>query len=137
MPKLRKAILFLLEELKVSTDEFIVHFVSEFKIRLVHKKFFNDPSSTDCMTFPIDPHKKKKGSYHVLGEAFICPKIAINYSERHQIDPLEEVYRYITHCILHLIGYDDIQTTERTRMKSKERACLKKLYDAKHLLKNV
>ena len=128
--------MFLLKELKISTDEIIIHFVSELKIGFIHKKFFNDPSSTDCITFPIDScTKNKEDSYHILGEVFICPKIAIKYSERHRINPLEELYRYIIHCILHLIGYDDIQETERIRMKRKERACLKKLYNASHLSK--
>jgi probable rRNA maturation factor len=128
IPKLRKVVSFLLKELEISTDEIIVHFVSERKISLLHKKFFDDPSSTDCITFPIDSSKKEKGSYHILGEAFICPKIALEYSERHQIDPFEELHRYIIHCILHLVGYNDLHTAERARMKKKERIYLKKLY---------
>jgi probable rRNA maturation factor len=129
IPKARKAISFLLKELKISTDEIIFHFVSEKKITLLHEKFFNDPSPTDCMTFPMDSPQENKGSFHLLGEAFICPKIAIEYAKRHRIDPHEELYRYIVHCILHLIGYDDIQASQRARMKRKERIYLKKLYN--------
>lgn len=133
---MRKAISFLLKELKISTDEIILHFVSEKKITLLHKKFFNDPSLTDCITFPMDSPQRNKKSFHLLGEAFICPKTAIEYSKRFRIDPLEELHRYIVHCILHLIGYDDIQVNQRARMKRKERTYLKKLYSVGFLQAN-
>jgi probable rRNA maturation factor len=126
----KKAVSFLLKELKISTDEIIIHFVSLQKICRIHEEYFNDPLPTDCITFPMDSHRDQTSSFHILGEAFICPKAALEYSKRHRIDPLEELYRYIVHCLLHLIGYDDIQAEERARMKRKERACLKKLLHA-------
>jgi probable rRNA maturation factor len=129
-------VVFLLKELMISTDEVILHFVSKRKITLIHKEFFNDPSPTDCITFPIDSLQEHKDSFHLLGEAFICPKIAIEYSEHHRIHPLEELYRYIVHCILHLTGYDDLQVDQRARMKRKESTSLKKLYDAGFLGRN-
>ena len=122
MPQVKKAVSFLLKELNISTDEVIFHFVSEKKISLLHKKFFNDPSPTDCITFPIDSPKEKKQGFHLLGEAFICPKTAMKYA-----DPNKEIFRYIIHCILHLIGYEDMQVEERKRMKRKEHLLLKKL----------
>lgn len=124
---LRKVVSFLLNELKISTNEIIFHFVSERKICLVHKEYFNDPTSTDCITFPINPPSKKKPSFHLLGEAFICPKVALEYALAHQIDPQEELLRYVVHCLLHLIGYDDIQAADRLKMKKKENQCLKRL----------
>ena len=120
----------MLKELKISTDEIIIHFVSEAKISRLHKKYFNDPSPTDCITFPLDSPQDKNNTHHILGEAFICPKTAHDYSKRLGIDPYEELYRYLVHCILHLIGYDDIQAADRAKMKRKERTCLKKLAEA-------
>lgn len=124
---MRKAISFLLKELKVSTDEVSFYFVSERKICQLHKEFFNDPTSTDCITFPLDPPDEKKEAYHVLGEAFICPLTALTYAKLHKINPHEELYRYVIHCILHLIGYTDVDPKERAKMKRKEKACLNKL----------
>ena len=129
MPHMRKVISFLLKELKVSTDEVSFYFVSKRKICQLHKEFFNDPTSTDCITFPLDSPDEEKSAYHVLGEAFICPLTALTYAKLHKIDPYEELYRYVIHCILHLIGYTDIDPKERAKMKRKEGACLKKLID--------
>jgi probable rRNA maturation factor len=120
---MRKAVSFLLKELKVVTDEVIFHFVSEKKISSLHEEFFNDTTPTDCITFPMDPQGERTG-YHVLGEAFICPKTALSYAKLHGTDPREELYRYVIHCILHLIGYDDMEASGRARMKRKERTLL-------------
>lgn len=125
---------FLLSELKISTDEIIIHFVTEGKISSLHKDFFNDPTSTDCITFPLDPPTTHKDSYHVIGELFICPKTALIYSKKHSIDKYQELYRYLIHCILHLIGYDDLEPQPRERMKRKERALLKKLQEKSLLI---
>lgn len=124
---MKSAVSFLLKDLKISTDEVILHFVSEDTISKLHKKFFNDPSVTDCITFPVDQADARQ-SYHVLGECFICPKTAISQAMRHDVTTKEELYRYVVHCLLHLIGYDDTNPKDRARMKRKERACLKKLF---------
>lgn len=134
-PHVRKVVSFLFNALKISTDEIILHFVSEAKICRLHKDYFNDPSPTDCITFPLDAPKGKKNTYHILGEAFICPKTALTTAKRLDIDPYEELYRYLIHCILHMIGYDDIDPNERAKMKRMERSCLKKLSQAELLKK--
>lgn len=124
---IKDAVSFLLSTLKISTDEITIHFVTQKKIAQLHAEFFNDPTSTDCITFPIDPPTKAKGSYHVLGELFVCPKVASDYAREHGIAPSEELLRYVTHCILHLIGYTDLQPDERKKMKRKESLLVKKL----------
>jgi len=127
LPEIRQVVALLLNELKICTDEVIFHFVSDRKMRLIHNDFFNDPSSTDCITFPLDPPKTKAKVHHILGEAFVCPKTALLYAEKHGINPYEELYRYIAHCLLHMIGYSDTEATQRAKMKRKERHCLKRL----------
>lgn len=123
---IRKAVSQLLEHLAVSTDSVIVHFTTEKKITQLHADFFNDPTSTDCITFPIDPIEKKakRTAPHVLGECFVCPKVALRYAKKHKISPLNEIMRYVIHCLLHLVGYDDLTPKERSKMKRKEKECL-------------
>lgn len=124
---MKRVVSFLLDQLKIATDEITFHFVTEKKISQLHGEFFNDPSKTDCITFPIDPPVKTKTGYHVLGEAFICPKVAIEYARKHSISPQEELLRYLIHTLLHLIGYTDEEPTARKKMKRKESHCLKLL----------
>lgn len=127
LSEVEQAISFLMDALNISTGEVIFHFVSDWKLRQIHKRFFNNPSSTDCITFPIDPPGDRHNPCPILGEAFVCPKTALAYAKKHEIDPHEELYRYIIHCLLHLIGYDDIAPQDRRKMKRKEKSCLNRL----------
>lgn len=122
-----RLISFLLKPLKIANDEIVIHFVSEKRIQKIHQEFFNDPTSTDCISFPIDPPNPQRTSYSILGEVFICPKVAIQYGCKHRVDPYEETTRYLIHGLLHLLGYDDIRPDERMKMRAKESRCLKKL----------
>jgi probable rRNA maturation factor len=59
----------------------------------------------------------------------------MEYAQVHQISALEELFRYLIHGILHLIGYNDLTSKERALMRRKETALLKRLKMAR-LLKN-
>ena len=112
-------------------DELHLYFVTKKTIQELHAHHFQDPTSTDCITFPIDtdtgPRPDALGPL-VLGEIFICPKVAIEYATLHKIDPYTETIRYIVHGLLHLLGYDDIQPKERKIMRQKEAHYLKLIH---------
>jgi probable rRNA maturation factor len=121
----KKLILSLLKKLKVECDEISLQFVTTRKISELHADFFNDPTTTDCITFPIDDDSST--GYRVLGEIFVCPKTAITYAHKKGKDPYEETTLYIVHGILHLLGFDDIDPKDRAQMRKKERACMSHL----------
>jgi len=117
--KIKKQIKLILEKENIFTDEVILNFVDEKTIKNIHLKYFNDATTTDCISFPIDSIEKKIG-YHLLGEAFICTKTVIKNSKKYKNNLNEELTLYIIHCILHLIGYDDINKKEKNIMRKKE-----------------
>lgn len=123
----------LLAYLKVKSDEVIIHLVSKPQICKLHADFFNDPSPTDCISFPMDNELGKEG-YRVLGEIFVCPAVALEYAEEHGKDPMDELKLYLVHGILHLLGYDDIKPKDRQKMRRMEAECLK-ITCEKHPLK--
>ncbi|MFY7842472.1 MAG: rRNA maturation RNase YbeY [Rhabdochlamydiaceae bacterium] len=102
----------------IPSEEVSVYFVSERKISRLHEKFFQDPSPTDCISFPLDINSH-------LGEIFVCPKTAISFALENALDPLEETYLYIIHGFLHLLGYDDLQPSDKKKMRYQEKVCLK------------
>ncbi len=136
LPHCRKAIGYLLKYLKINTDELIIHFVSTKKICLLHQTTFNDPTPTDCISFPLDAIDAPRIDYHVLGEIFICTKVAATYALQHNLRPQEELMRYIIHGILHLIGYDDMTPADYKKMKQREKNCLYYL-DKSNLLSKI
>lgn len=122
---------------KRHTDEVAIYFVSIEKISSLHKEFFNDNSATDCISFPID--EEQASGYHVLGEIFICSKIALDYVLKTGEEVNEDCYReltlYLVHGLLHLIGYDDVKEEDRAKMRAAERCQMEPLIRQKLLLK--
>jgi probable rRNA maturation factor len=94
-----------------------IYFVTTRKICQLHQEFFDDPTITDCISFPLDDAID-------LGEIFVCPKTAIDYAARKQKDPFDETALYIIHGLLHCLGYDDLQPMERRTMRKKEKSCM-------------
>ncbi len=115
----RKFVQSLLDYLGVDCEEIAIYFVSEKQISDLHGRFFNDPSPTDCISFPIDEQS--------LGEIFVCPKTALSYAAKKGLDPYEETSLYIVHGVLHLLGYDDLEEKARRSMRKKEKSCMRHL----------
>ncbi len=109
----------------VKTDEVSVNFIDRTAICDLHIKFFDDPSLTDCISFPIDSGTQE--SYHVLGEIFVCPFTAIKYAKDTGCDPYDEALLYTIHGLLHLMGYDDISEEDRLKMRDAEKRHLLRL----------
>ncbi len=97
--------------LAIPGDELSLFFVSEKKISALHAQFFDDPSPTDCMTFPPE-------------DLFICPAVAISYAARRKLDPYRETLLYLVHALLHLCGYDDQKSETRRTMRKMEKKCM-------------
>ncbi|MBI3900650.1 MAG: rRNA maturation RNase YbeY [Chlamydiia bacterium] len=132
LPSVRQVITDVLENAGVTTNELSISFVSTRKSAEMHAKFFDDPTPTDCMTFPVDEIASSETDYHVLGEIVICPKTALNYAPQ---APYKELTLYLVHGLLHLLGYDDIETSNRKKMRAAESKHMKRLIAKKILLK--
>lgn len=112
---------------KRNCDELAIHFLNKKKSGVLHQQYFQDPSPTDCLSFPIDIEKTNKSEYCLLGDVFVCPEVAIEYAAAHGKNPYEELSLYIVHGILHLIGYDDLDPKDRACMRIAERKHMKNL----------
>lgn len=122
-----------LKHADVHFDEVSIHLVDKEKISSIHAEFFNDPSPTDCISFPMDdPHED---GYKMMGDVFVCPAVAIEYAEKHAKDPYQETTLYVIHGLLHLLGYDDIDPDERKEMRAAEQHYLKFIEQKKLWLK--
>lgn len=105
-------------------QEVTVNFVTTKAICRLHADFFDDPTPTDCISFPMDEEGDATG-HRVLGEIFVCPKTALDYAASHSTDSTEELILYVIHGLLHLMGYDDIDKEDRKKMRAAERRHIK------------
>ena len=101
-----------------------LYLLSDRMMRYYHKKFFNDPSSTDCMSFPLDDQTTKKRH---LGEIMICPKTAHLVAQKENISFWKELTLNLVHGMLHLLGYEDTTETGYTMMTQKQTFLLSSL----------
>ncbi|MCB1119168.1 MAG: rRNA maturation RNase YbeY [Chlamydiia bacterium] len=113
-------------------DEVGIHFVTVEAISALHQEYFDDPTPTDCISFPAD----SPAPYRPLGDVFVCPQIALDYAREHQTDPYEEVTLYVVHGLLHLLGYGDQTEEEQTVMRQKEAEAMELLKKKKSLLQS-
>ena len=126
LPAVRTAAQEFLQFENIPCDEVIINFVSTKKISQLHEEFFQDPTTTDCISFPLDDEPDETGHY-VLGEIFVCPQTAIDYSLKHKTNPYDECLLYMIHGLLHLIGFDDLDPSDRRKMRRKEQIHMKNL----------
>jgi probable rRNA maturation factor len=114
------------------TDEISIYFVSKEEICRLHEDFFNDPSPTDCISFPLDEQDEEASGYHILGEIFVCPRAALEYDRE---NVYAETTLYLLHGLLHLLGYDDLELKHRRKMRAAEKKHMDLLANKKLLLK--
>lgn len=103
----------------VECDEVSIQFVDTDIIKDLHLRYFDDGTTTDCISFPID--QEETAEYRVLGEVFVCPKTGIDYTSANRSDPYREISLYIIHGLLHLMGYDDIGDEEPEMREAEQR----------------
>ncbi|QVL57122.1 MAG: rRNA maturation RNase YbeY [Simkaniaceae bacterium] len=118
----------------VECDEISIHFVSKDEITRLHKEHFQDPTPTDCISFPIDSPDEDQNGYSILGEVFVCPEVAIEYVKKEGGDPYREASLYLIHGLLHLLGYDDQDDQSRSIMRAQEKSAMIYLEENKELL---
>lgn len=101
-------------------DEVCIHFLTNRAMCQLHDEYFDDPSPTDCMSFPLDDESPE--DFKMMGDIFVCPKTAIEYSSKNQETTTnQEVTLYIVHGLLHLMGYDDMNSKDRAKMRKAEK----------------
>lgn len=118
LPSVRSVLEYLFKDRGVS--EMAVHFVGKKKIIELHKTFFDDPTPTDCITFP---HEETP----FLGEVFVCPEAAEEYIAEHGGSLEEEITLYVVHGYLHLLGYNDQTPEEQKEMRMQEKKWMNNL----------
>lgn len=119
---------------KSSCEEVAVTFVGTKKISKLHEVYFNDPSPTDCISFPMDSDGAD-GSF-VLGDVFVCPQKAIDFVAENEGEAYDEITLYVIHGLLHLLGYDDIDPKDRRAMRAAEKRHMKNLKKKGLILKS-
>lgn len=99
-----------------------------------HAEFFNDPTPTDCMSFPMGAELDQEHPL-LLGEILVCPRVAIEYASANHGNPYHELSLYIIHAFLHLLGYDDTEEEAEHKMRLAEQSLFSQIDEHGNLLR--
>ncbi|MCX7661846.1 MAG: rRNA maturation RNase YbeY [Candidatus Omnitrophica bacterium] len=109
-------------ELRNIKGEINLVFVNDNQIRKINSYFLKKNVPTDVLSFNESSDKK-----NFFGEVIISTQRAKINAKRYKTNPIYEVYLYIIHGILHLLGYKDRKIEERKRMNKKTKEILSRL----------
>jgi probable rRNA maturation factor len=103
------------EGVKVGEDAVVV--VPEPAIQDLHARYFNDPTSTDVITFPGESDNDRGA---VDGDIAVCLDVAREQAgdAGHSVE--EEIVFLATHGLLHLCGWDDGTSGDRESMLQRQ-----------------
>jgi probable rRNA maturation factor len=119
--RIRKAMSLILKDHVIKSGEISVAVVDDVTIAELHGRYLHDHSPTDVLSFPLE-----SSAGHLEGEVVISGQTAASVSRRLGNSACDELLRYAIHGLLHLVGYDDVTPSQRTRMRRQERKYLGK-----------
>jgi probable rRNA maturation factor len=103
-----------------------IYVVTAGEISRLNETFLHHKGWTDVLTFdyaePATRPPKPPALLH--GEVFVCLDAALSQARRFHTTWQSELVRYIVHGLLHLLGYDDLDSRASRQMKPAEDALL-------------
>ena len=111
------------EAIKKSADVTIC-FVNDKKIKEFNVRYLAKNRPTDVIAFDIT---SADAPNNIFADIVISTDTATANSRIFKTSPLYEIYMYVVHGILHLLGYDDKNEEQRLRMEKRTKILLNKL----------
>ncbi len=107
----------ILKALKKENKELEIIFLSDAAIKPVNRKYKQSDCTTDVLSFNL-------GS---CGQILISSDMALSNSRVFNTPFEKELVLYVIHGVLHLFGYDDEKSKDRSRMLRKQDSILEML----------
>jgi probable rRNA maturation factor len=116
--RLRRLAGFVLSRLRVpDAMELSILCVDADAIAQLNAHHMGKQGPTDVLAFPMDlPGETAPGEPAMLGDVVLCPQVATEQARAHATTPTAELDLLLVHGILHLLGHDHAEPTERDRM---------------------
>ena len=95
------------------------------KIKALNRKYMGRDASTDVLSFLLEEGAIRPKGRRLIGDIYISSDMAAQNAKRFKTSPREEIFRYVIHGILHLVGFGDKTVKEKTRIAKLEERFLK------------
>lgn len=107
--------------------ELSIAVVDEDEMSELHVQWMDLPGPTDVLSFPMDELRAgtvTEPSLGVLGDIVLCPPVAQRQAEAAGHSTQDELCLLTVHGMLHLLGHDHVEDTEREAMFTLQRDLL-------------
>lgn len=94
---------------------------SDAELRAMNKQFLDHDYETDVLTFDLS----KEGSNYIEGEIYISIDRVEAQAAHYGVSIDDELDRVLIHGLLHLIGFDDIEASDKAAMTQAEDEALR------------
>jgi len=122
LPRLEKLVRAICNRFKLSKATISIAIVDDAQIRKINKQFLNRNYTTDCLSFDLsDDDTNAPKSFELVVNAEMAVKEA--NSRDHSSEA--ELALYITHGLLHNLGFDDSSKDRLRKMRDTEDEILK------------
>lgn len=110
---------------KDARAEVVLRVTSEAESRRLNHEFRGQDRATNVLSFPYEP-LPEMGLYHVGDIVFCAPVVAREAAEQGKPEPAHWAHM-VVHGMLHLQGYDHVETADAVEMESLEAGILNEL----------
>ena len=107
-------------------DALVFLFVDDKEILEMNKKFLKHDYYTDVITFGDIKDKK------ISGDIAISIERVLDNSKTYAVEFEDELKRVMAHGLLHIMGYDDRKSNDKSVMSEKENKAIK-MFHVKHI----
>lgn len=120
LPKIKNLVNAVCNRFGISKATVSIAIVGDNEIRKANRKFLNRDSATDCLSFDLSDDDTAEKSFELLVNA----QKAIGEAKRRGHSSQAELALYITHGLLHNLGFDDSKPAEAQKMHDTENEIL-------------
>lgn len=124
LPRLKKLVKVICNRFKLSKATISIAIVDDAQIRKLNKQFLNQDFPTDCLSFNLS----NNGTSSVKSfELVVNAEMAIRQANQRGHSSEAELALYITHGLLHNLGFDDSTQSQAKKMHDTEDEILRQL----------
>jgi probable rRNA maturation factor len=128
LPKLKKMVKaicnrFTRNEKQDTKYEISIAIVDDTQIRKINRQFLDRKANTDCLSFDLSDDKRKTKIFELV----VNGEMAVREANLRGHSSEAELALYITHGLLHNLGFDDSTKTKARKMHDTEDEILQQL----------
>jgi len=105
-------------------------FVTDVEIKKLNRKYKKENHPTDVLAFDMHGTRSLKRKKCIFGDIAISVDTAVRQAKIFNTTRKKELYLYMIHCALHLLGYDDRHTKERRRMEKRQSELMERVWNS-------